>query len=242
MTTAIITRPKSSIAQTTAVYNDAGVEVFKASCFAIKTSDSVQPQWLKMPADVWIILSVHALHHALRVAPDLAPTKDTQVIAVGPAVEKAWKKHFAHEITSHPLMNSEGVIELLKQLKPKSVKILTTGDGRDLIKRHCMQAHISYAQINTYQRIPLAIDQPGLLSLYENVKDNSVVLTATSSGILSYFMSQLSTELQTKILSQPIVVGAQRIAETADALGFDDIHLAASPSDEAMCEAVVGLG
>ncbi len=242
MTTAIITRPKSSIAQTTAVYNDAGVEVFKAPCFAIKTSDSVQPQWLKIPAEIWIVLSVHALQHALIIAPDLAPTKDTRVIAVGPAVEKAWNKHFAHEISSHALMNSEGVIELLKQLKPKSVKILTTGDGRDLIKRHCMQAHISYAQINTYQRIPLAIDQPGLLSLYDNDKDNSVVLTATSSGILSYFMTQLSTDLQAKVLSRPIVVGAQRIADLAEALGFDDIHLAASPSDEAMCEAVAGVG
>lgn len=242
MTTAIITRPKSSIAQTTAVYKHAGIEVFQAPCFAIKTSDSVQPQWLKTPADVWIVLSVHALQHALIIAPDIAPAKDTRVIAVGPAVEKAWKKHFTHEITSHSWMNSEGVIELLKQLKPDSVKILTTGDGRDLIKRHCMQAHISYAQINTYQRTPLAIDQLGLQVLYKNNKNNPVVLTATSSGILSYFMTQLSTDLRAKVLSQPIVVGAQRIADAAEDLGFVDIRLAASPSDEAMCEVVDNIG
>lgn len=195
----------------------------------------MQPQWLKTPADVWIVLSVHALQHALIIAPDLAPAKDTRVIAVGPAVEKAWKKHFTHEVISHPWMNSEGVIELLKQHKPQSVKILTTGDGRDLLKRHCMQAHISYAQINTYQRIPLAIDQLGIQALYENDSNNSVILTATSSGILEHFISQLSTDLKAQVLSHPIVVGAQRIADVAEDLGFDDIRLAASPSDEAMC-------
>ncbi len=157
MTTVIVTRPNTSIAQTAAVYKQAGFDAFQAACFAIKTSDTVQPQWLTAPADIWIILSVHALQHALLIAPHLAPTKDTQVIAVGPAVEKAWQQHFDHAITSHPWMNSEGVIELLKQCKPSSVKILTTGDGRELIKRHCMNECISYAQINTYQRVPLTI-------------------------------------------------------------------------------------
>lgn len=239
MTTAIITRPNTSIAQTTEVYSNAGFEVFQAPCFAIKTSGSVQTQWLKAPADVWIVLSVHALQHALLIVPDLMLDIDTRVIAVGPAVEKAWNEHFDHAITSHPWMNSEGVIELLKKSKPNSVKIFTTADGRDLIKRHCMQAHISYAQINTYQRIPLTIDQAELRALYEHTTEKAVVLTATSSGILNEFMSQLSTDLQPKVLSQPVVVGAQRIAGLAEHLGFDDIHVATSPSDEDMCEAVV---
>ncbi len=135
-------------------------------------------------------------------------------------------------------MNSEGVIELLQQLKPNSVKIITTGDGRDLIKRYCMQAHISYAQINSYQRIPLAIDQIEMQALYENETHKPVILTATSSGILSQFMLQLADELTAKVLAQPIVVGAQRIADLAKELGFGDIRLADSPSDEAMCEVV----
>ena len=238
MTAVIITRPNASIGQTAEVYTQAGFDVFKAPCFAIKTSDSVQTQWLKAPADVWIVLSVHALHHALLIAPELMPAIDTRVIAVGPAVEKVWRKHFDHAITSHPWMNSEGVIELLKTSKPKSVKILTTGDGRELIKSHCMQQRISYAQINTYQRIPLTIDVSGLLDLYQSATDNPVILTATSSGILSQFMSQLPTDLHALVLSQPVVVGAQWIAAHAKEMGFVNIHLAASPSDQAMCAAV----
>ncbi len=238
MTTVIVTRPNTSIAQTTEVYTNAGFDVLQAACFSIKTSDSVQAQWLKAPADVWVILSVHALQHALLLAPDLMPEKETVVIAVGPAVEKAWRLHFDHVIASHPWMNSEGVIELLKESKPSAVKILTTGDGRDLIKSYCMHEHISYAQINTYQRIPLPIDQHALQALYQNTSNNQFILTATSNGILSQFMGQLSTELHAMIISKPIVVGAKRIAAYANELGFDDIHVAANPSDEAMCEAV----
>ncbi len=230
MTTVIVTRPNTSISQTAVVYTQAGFDVFQAACFAIKTSDSVH---------VWLILSVHALQHALLIAPDLIPAKETVVIAVGPAVERAWRRQFDHTITSHPWMNSEGVVELLKETRPKSVKILTTGGGRELIKSHCMQAHISYAQINTYQRIPLPIDQHALQTLYQNTSDNQVILTATSSGILSQLMVQLSTDLHAIILSQPVVVGAQRIAAYAKELGFVDIHVATNPSDEVMCEAVV---
>ncbi len=185
-----------------------------------------------------MILSVHALNHALLLAADLKPSDNTRVVAVGPAVANAWKQHFEHSIEYHPLMNSEGVIELLKKIKPSSVKILTTGDGRDVIKRYCMQAHISYAQINSYQRIPLAIDQIEMQALYENETHKPVILTATSSGILSQFMLQLADELSAKVLAQPIVVGAQRIADLAKELGFGDIRLADSPSDEAMCEVV----
>ncbi len=242
MTTAILTRPDTSIALTAETYSKAGLNVFQAPCFTIKTNDTVQPQWLQTPAEIWVILSVHGLKHALIIAPELAPTKETSVIAIGPAVEKAWKKHFDHDITSHPLMNSEGVVELLKQAKPSSVKILTTGDGRDVIKSHCMQHCISYAQLNTYQRIPLSIDHQALLELYQKKSNDEVVLTATSSGILKQFMSLLSTELHSTVLSQPLVVGAQRIADLAQELGFINIHLAASPSDEAMCEVTKTLG
>ncbi|VAW48306.1 hypothetical protein MNBD_GAMMA02-1822 [hydrothermal vent metagenome] len=238
MTTVIVTRPNTAIAQTAAVYSNAGFDVFQAACFAIKTSDSVQAQWLKAPVDVWVVLSVHALQHALLIAPDLMPEKETVVIAVGPAVEKAWRQHFNHAITSHPWMNSEGVIELLKETKPHAVKILTTGDGRELIKSHCMHEHISYAQINTYQRIPLPIDQHALQALYQNSADNQIILTATSSGILAQFMGQLSTDLHAMVLSQPVVVAANRIAAYAKELGFVDIHVATNPSDEAMCEAL----
>lgn len=241
MTTAIITRPNAVIAKTTEIYTNAGLGVFAAPCFAIKTSDSVKPQWLELTADVWIVLSVHALEHALLIAPDLAPKKMTTVIAVGPAVEKVWSQHFEHAISSHPWMNSEGVIELLKVTKPKSVKIITTGDGRDLIKSHCMQQAISYTQINTYQRLPLDIDQAGLKALYHKVTDKPVVLTATSSGILTQFMSQLSAELKTKVLSQPLVVGAKRIGELAEEFGFVDVHLADSPSDSEMIKCVLRI-
>ena len=238
MTTAIITRPQIVIEQTAEVYQKAGIQVFKAPCFAIKTNLSVQPQWLYADADVWIVLSVHALNHALLIAPDLQPTATTRVIAVGPAVVKAWRLHFDHPVSSHPLMNSEGVIELLTEFAAKSVKILTTLDGRNLIKSHCMNAQISYSQINTYHRKELPIDTDGLSQIIQNNTETAVVLTATSSGILSQFMTQLSDELKEVVLSNPLVVGAQRIAELASELGFADIHVAASPSDEAMCEVV----
>ena len=238
MTKVIITRPLPAIEITAKAYEKAGFEVFKMPVFDIVTNHSVKPEWLNFSAQTWVILSVHALNHTLQIHPDLKPNLQTQVIAVGPAVEKAWRKQFNHDITSHPWMNSEGVIELLKEMEPSSVKILTTEGGRNLIKNHCMQRCISYAQINTYHRIPLSIDPLSLLELYKNKENDQVILTVTSSGILQQYISQLSTELDSIVKSQPIVTGAKRIADFAKELGFVDVHLAPNPSDKAMCEAV----
>ncbi len=241
MNTVIITRPEASVALSSEIYQNQGFKVFEAPCFSIKTNESLPAQWLEVATEVWVILSVHALQHALVIAPALKPGNNTQVIAVGPAVEQAWKQHFDHDIIYHPWMNSEGVIELLKGIEPTSVKILTTDGGRSLIKSHCMKQCISYAQLNTYLRTPLTVDQVGLLNVYQNKVSSQPVLTITSCGILTELMSQLTTELAELVLAKPIVVGAQRIADLANELGFLDIHLASSPSDQAMCDAVKKL-
>ncbi len=236
MTTVILTRPQTSLEQTAAVYQQAGFDVFLAPCFAIQTNPSVQGKWLQSHADVWVILSVNALEHALLIAPDWQPETNTPVIAVGPAVVKAWQQHFNHPIASHPQMNSEGVIELIQQLKPDSIKILTASSGRDLIKKYCMQQRISYSQINTYERVPLSLENSALNALLKNM--DAVVLTATSVGILQHFMGQIDTLNAAQILDLPLVVASDRIKEAAQELGFTDIHVAANPSDGAMCEAV----
>jgi uroporphyrinogen-III synthase len=241
MPTVIVTRPKPALDQATKIYQKAGFAVFPAPCFEIQTNSSIQATWLKAESDVWLVLSVHALTHALLIAPDLQPLATTQVIAVGPAVVKAWKKIFDHPITSHPLMNSEGVIDLLKVYQPKSVKILTTSEGRNLIKSYCMDQAISYSQFNTYQRVSLHINQTELAELYEDKNHEKVILSATSGGILQHFINQCSAELKSQVLSSPLVVGAQRIADLAQELGFSEIYLAENPSNEAMSVACLNL-
>lgn len=225
----------------TAVYHKAGLSVFQSPCFDIQTNPSVRAEWLTAEADVWLVLSIHALHHALAIVPTLKPPADTRVIAVGPAVADAWLQHYNQVIEYHADMNSEGVVELLAKYQPNSVKILTTGDSRPLIRSYCMSKQISYSQINTYQRISLTIDQASMQDLYANASQNTVTLTVTSCGILNQFMSQLSRELTTSVIASPLVVGANRVADLASDLGFQDIHLAASPSDEDMCEVVAAV-
>lgn len=241
MATVIITRPKPAMARAKAVYEGAGIQVFESPGFDITTNTSVKPEWLMTEADVMVVLSVHALHHALLIAPDLMPESNTRVIAVGPAVAKAWQSQFKQEIEYHPLQNSEGVVALLKQYQPQSIKILTTGDGRDLIRSYCMSQQISYTQVNTYDRIHLPVKVEALTQLYQNEAPQSVVLTATSSGILEHFMSQLDDNLMQHVKNSPLVVGAQRIAEKARVLGFTKVILAESPSDESMCSALKQL-
>ena len=51
-------------------------------------------------------------------------------------------------------------------------------------------------------------------------------------------MSQLDDALTEQVKSNPLVVGSDRIKEAAMELGFTDVHVAANPSDVAMCEAV----
>jgi len=235
MTTVIVTRPVTAIEQSSQIYKEAGFDVFQAPSYDIQTNESVQPQWLNSAADTWIILSVHALTHALKLEPKLNPSTHTNIIAVGPAVKNLWQQHFNHPIRFHPSMNSEGVIELLKIIKPQSVKILTAENGRNLIKSYCMQAQISYSQINTYLRIPLKIDVEKLTTLYRDKTESPTILTATSGNVLQHFYSQLTQPLQHQVKFKPLIVGAQRIAQLATSLGFTQVYVANSPSDECMC-------
>lgn len=241
MATVIITRPKPAMVRAKAVYEGAGIQVFESPGFDIATNASVKPEWLMIEADMLMVLSVHALHHALVIAPEFLPGPNTRVIAVGPAVAKAWHQQFKQEIEYHPLQNSEGIVALLEQYQPQSIKILTTGDGRDVIRSYCMSQQISYTQINTYQRIPLPVDTEALAALYQDKSSQPVILTVTSAGILEQFVSQLSGDLLAQVKSNPLVVGAQRIAELAIETGFLDVYQANSPSDEDMCEAVKQL-
>lgn len=234
MTAVIITRPDEATKACAATYQQVGFEVLAMPCFAIRTNPAVRAQWLQQPADVWVILSVHALHHALQIDAELKPEPGCQVIAVGPAVKAAWQQHFDHPIQSHPLMNSEGVIELLKTINPASIKIITTGGGRPLIKSFCMSQSISYQQINTYERVALKIDEQQLTDVYDS--QQAVVLTATSAGILQHFCAALSEGLRAQVLNNHLVVGASRIAQLAQEMGFKRIHVAASPSDLDMCQ------
>lgn len=238
MATVIVTRPKPAVAKTTAVYREAGFKVFESPCFDIQTNQSVKPEWLTVEAEMWVVLSVHALHHALKIVPELKPGANTRVIAVGPAVAKAWQQHFNQDIEYHPSQNSEGVVEMLKKYQPKSIKILTTGDGRKVIKSHCMSHQVSYTQINTYQRIPLPVDIEALTALYKDKSAQPVVLTATSAGILEQFLSGLDDKLLATVKVSPLVVGAQRIADFATESGFSEVLVADSPGDQAMCEKV----
>lgn len=231
-TTVIVTRPAPVVDTTATVYEAAGFKVLKAPCFDILTNSSIKAEWLYLKADVWVILSVNALNHALKIAPDLVPPTGTKVIAVGPAVAAAWERRFNHSINYHPMMNSEGVIELLKVSKAQSVKTITTGGGRDLIKKYCMDQAISFNQINSYVRVPLAVDVTAINALLE--ASNEVVLTATSSDILNHFVAQLPASLKHKILNMRLLVGAKRIAQRASELGFVDVSSAASPSDQSM--------
>jgi len=218
------------------VYAQAGLKVFQAPVFDIQTNTSVEPAWLRQPADLWVVLSVNALNHALKIDAEMKPAADSRVIAVGPAVAKAWKTHFGQDIEYHPLMNSEGVVELLKVYQPQNIQILTTGGGRELIRSHCMNHSISFRQINTYLRVPLPLDLMAIGQLYS--EQDAVILTATSSDILTAFVKQLPNDLTDQVLSSPVVVGAARIADLADELGFTKVILASSPSDQDMAHAV----
>lgn len=239
MTTVAVTRPKPAVDNSATVYREAGFDTLLAPCFDVVTNPSVRPDWLQIPADVWIILSVHALQHALLIDPAWHPPKQVRVIAVGPAVVKAWQAQFGHPIESHPMMNSEGVIELLRQDPPQSVKILTTHGGRETIRSHCLGQAISYHQINSYHLQPLAVDFTAVFTL--TAGGEAVVLTATSVGILQQLHASIPQSQRSVVCSWPLVVGSMRIAQAAEQLGFTAVHTAASPRDADMCQAVASF-
>ncbi len=233
----IITRPKPKITNTIKYYQQLGLSCFQAPCIDVITAPGLKSTWLELAQKTTclIVLSSHAIEHALRVKKDFFVEDPGVVIAVGAAVQREWKKRFGQDIINAG-GNSEAVIKQIQQRKVNHICVLTAAGGREKIKQYALENRINLTQINCYQRKKLPLD---LLCWHLLVNKHMTVLTATSGEILQHIEESLDPQDWQILLKRPVVVGSSRIGQLAEKQGFLKVIVAQSPSNQDMAKAVL---
>lgn len=153
-------------------------------------------------------------------------------IAVGQKTAHVLSKLSQQKVHYPDVSDSEHLLELdiLKKVKGKKVVILRGNGGRELIYETLRSrgAHVSYLEV--YKRENLAFDSDLFVPFWQDKHIQQLVIT--SSGQLSYFVSQLTQAQLNWAFGLQLYVPSARIANEAQQMGFLHITNTGSASNK----------
>jgi uroporphyrinogen-III synthase len=143
---------------------------------------------------------------------------------------------------SHQRMDSEALFAVLNlaQLRGKRVLIVRGQAGRDFLTEMLRAEQIEVDHVTAYQRLAPQPDAQMLAQLSQLLAMESVwVITSSEAlrNLLTLATTALDAESVVKLQRQRILVSHQRIAETAQSLGFYSVVVCGS-GDERLIAAL----
>lgn len=222
LTTILNTRPEFSSQSTTQVFEDNGFAVINLPCIEItdiKNRDEIISKLKQISdTDAVIFTSQHAVKFAYQLNPELNLTKENTVITVGTKTAELLEQQCHADIWVPEKQNSQGVIELLQNLKDiKSIKLISAANGRDEIQLFAQKQGIKLEQINVYHR-QLPQTNP---KISQQIEQNNKLITLATSVTTIKNLKHLVTEATWQHLqNQRIACASQRIAQEAKKQGF----------------------
>lgn len=221
-TTILNTRPEFFSQSTTQVFEDNGFAVINLPCIEITVTKNRAETISKLKQisdkNAVIFTSQHAVTFAYQLQPALRLTKQNTVITVGTKTAELLEQYCHADIWVPEKQNSQGVIELLQNLKDiKSIKLITAANGREEIQLFAQKQGIKLEQINVYQRqLPQANPE-----ISQQIKQNNKLITLATSVTTIKNLKQLVTEATWQyLLNQRIACASLRIAQEAKKQGF----------------------
>lgn len=163
----------------------------------------------------------------------------TKVLAIGSSTAQSLESYVMQKVI-YPLseyeQNSEGFLSLpaLADTTKDHILLVRGDTSRDYIAIDLASRSAGFSELITYQTIALDFD----LLWTKHLPDN-LIIVITSMKILENFYdkiinSSLSRNIITAILESQLLVISKRIYDKADKLGFENINLSNSMSDDAI--------
>lgn len=163
----------------------------------------------------------------------------TKVLAIGSTTAQSLESYVMQKVIYPPSeyeQNSEGFLNLpaLADTTKDHILLVRGDTSRDYIATDLASRSASFSELMTYQTVALDFD----LSWTKNLPDNLIIII-TSMKILENFYdkitnSSLSKNIIAAILKSQLLVISKRIYDQADKLGFKNINLSNSMSDDAI--------
>ncbi len=224
-TTILNTRPDFSSQVTAEAFIEAGFKVINFPCIEITAGDNqneVRQKLAQISAkDTVIFTSQHAVKFAFVLYPALNLTKENSVIAVGTKTAEFLEQQCHADIWIPEKQNSQGVIELLQNLKnTQSIKLITAARGRREIQDFANLKAIKLEQINVYQR-QLPKTNPEKLAVIEH--SDPLITLATSITTINNLKQLVTPTTWLHLKKQCLACASQRIAQEAQKQGFENI-------------------
>lgn len=241
MTRVVVTRATEDAERLGRRLSDAGHVAIQLPLMAIEpTGVSWDMDSTSAMTTIHIFTSVNAVRYGLSEFTRGSASSLKQVIAVGLRTRTALADA-GIQASSPAREDSEGILELLEATysTPTHAVIIKGEGGRDVLSEALLSRNIQVTTVDCYRRTWPVISTEDLRHAV-SLDEPSVVHVA--SGETLQRLSQLCLEQDLQVLNvHRIVVPSQRVAETAQELGWQSRIVAEGASDEALLRVIEQL-
>lgn len=238
----LVTRPAGQAEPLCRLIEAAGGRAIRFPTIAIEPTQD--PEATARFAESWDLLyfvSPNAVEQALALVADGTWPLVTQVAAVGRGTARALEAAGrAPDLVPNDRYESEALLEMpeLADMRGRRVLIVRGEGGRGLFAQTMTErgAEVQFAEV--YRRVRPAVEVAPVLARWADEVD---AVMATSDEVLLNLVAMLGQAGRAQLLATPLVVIAERTAQTARELGFATIRVAERAADEAIVQALCEL-
>jgi len=237
----LLTRPLAQSNNLQSLLDEVSLEYVLFPAVEINKISAETPKQLY---DVVVFVSVNAVIYA-REYFNSAIKESTQIFAVGSATAKSLSDNgLIVDAFPENEASSENLLAIPEFALTDKRILIVRGKGGSEVLRNKLGKENVVDYLEVYERVPCDVSSLHIESL-ERFMDNSVgIVMANSIGSLRNIYQLISNIRQyhlEEILQRPIVVLSNRIKEYAETLGFININVAKSQSDEGVLRALLDI-
>ncbi|MFN3235222.1 MAG: uroporphyrinogen-III synthase [Gammaproteobacteria bacterium] len=163
--------------------------------------------------------------------------KNARTFAVGQGTASTLQESDIDNVEVPKNFNSEALLAMpeLVDVQEKAIVIMAGKGGRDLLEKTLKARGAKVHKVAVYERILPEFSQAQLESVFETIIPDAIVCTSVES---LENLVKCAVKFKATLLQLALVVISPRIADHAKKLGFQEILLAASASNQAIIEAL----
>lgn len=238
----LVTRPAGQAEPLCRLIEAAGGCAIRFPTIAIEPTHD--PEARARLAESWDLLycvSPNAVEQALALVADGRWPRVAQLAAVGRGTARALEAAGrAPDLVPNDRYESEALLAMpeLADMRGRRVLIVRGEGGRGLFAQTMTErgAEVQFAEV--YRRVRPVVAVAPLLARW---REAVACVMATSDEVLLNLVAMLGQDGRADLLATPLVVIAERTAQTARDLGFQTIRVAERAADEAIVQAVCEL-
>jgi len=229
----LLTRPLSQVGNLQSLLEDSDLDYVLFPAFEINKIDTVLPN---ETYDVIIFISVNAVIYAEEYFSQLFVER-LKIFAVGPTTAKKLTDKGV-KVDAYPLENASSQ-ELLAmpecgELSDKKVLIVRGKGGSETLK-NSLKAMNQVDYLEVYRRTPCGVSRIHVESIerFMQMPDGIIIANSVESLFnVVKLVKEIRSYHEDQLKLRTLVVLSERIKVQAQSIGFNNVHVARTPSDK----------